>query len=122
MHDFVNELKKLVPFKDTTDIGDIVLIAAKQPQMLAYALVIDIERDTSRRDEWWHVHLSLLSVPIQDLTWTLRTQQMTGMEVFTMGGEERFVKAVDFATSGRTKAKEPSVEKGAKIKPLKRIK
>ena len=87
MQKLVEELKQLVTFKETTDIGDIVLIAAKEPQMLLYALVTDIERDTGRRDEWWHVHLSVLSIPVQQMTWTLRTQQLTGQEIFTMGSE-----------------------------------
>ncbi len=95
MQKLVAELKQLIAFKDTTDIGDIILIAAKKPQMLHYAVVTDIERDPSRKDEWWLLHFSVLSIPIQPMTWTLRTRQMTGMEIFTMGGEERFVKAVD---------------------------
>lgn len=95
MEKLVAELKQVVPFKDSTDIGDLVLIAAKEPQMLVYALVTDLSRDASRKDEWWHLSLTVLTVPPQELTWTLRTAQMTGMEVFTMGGEERFVKAVN---------------------------
>ena len=89
------ELKQLIVFKTTTDRGDIVLIAAKEPKMLFYAYVTNIERDDSRKDEWWHLHLTLLSVPLQKITWTLRTEQMTGREIFTMGGEERFLQAVD---------------------------
>jgi len=30
------------------------------------------------------------------MTWTLRTQQMTGLEIFSMDGEDRFMKAVYF--------------------------
>ena len=99
MEKFVTELRHMVAFKNSTDIGDIVLIAAKEPSMLVYALVTSIERDASRKDEWWHVGMSLLTMPPQQITWTLRTYQMTGMEVFTMGGEERFMKTVDFGTS-----------------------
>jgi hypothetical protein len=99
MEKLVNELKQLVKFKDTCDIGDLVLIAAKEPQMLVYAKVLDIEKDDSRRDEWWVVSLALLSIPPQNVKWTLRTPQLTGMEVFTMGGEERFIKAIDFSES-----------------------
>ncbi len=101
MQKIVEELKQLIPFKDTTDIGDTILIVAKEPQMLVYAHVDDIERDTSRKDEWWHVHLTMLAIPLQKMTWTLRTEQMTGKEIFTMGGEERFVKAVDFGRPER---------------------
>ncbi|MEN8199018.1 MAG: hypothetical protein ABFR63_02985 [Thermodesulfobacteriota bacterium] len=99
MEKFIAELKQLVPFKDSTDIGDLVLIAAEEPQMLLYALVTDISRDSSRKAEWWHIDLTFLTVPPQEVTWTLRTEQMTGMEIFTMGGEERFIKAVQIAPS-----------------------
>ncbi|WP_456388026.1 hypothetical protein [Desulfolithobacter sp.] len=96
MEKLIAELKQVVEFKDTTEPGDLVLLVARKPQMLVYALVTAIERDTSRRDEWWHVTMQVLTVPPQKMTWTLRTPQMTGQEIFTMGGEERFVKAVRF--------------------------
>lgn len=121
MQKFVDELHQHITFKDTTDIGDVVLIAAKEPQMLMYAYVTDITADTSRKDEWWNVHMSILSIPIQELTWTLRTPQMTGMEIFTMGGEERFVKAVDFSSVGKSESK-PEKKGSANIKPFKRVK
>jgi len=95
MKKIVDELKKIIPFKDTTTIGDIVLIAAKEPQMLLYAHIDDIQRDSSRKDEWWHLTLTMLAIPLQKATWTLRTSQMEGKELFSMGGEERFFKAVD---------------------------
>jgi len=96
MEKLLEELKKIIRFKDTTDTGDIVLIVANNPQMLSYALVTDIRRDTSKRKEWWHVTMQVLAVPPQKTTWTLRTPQMTGMEIFTMNGEKRFFKAVVF--------------------------
>jgi hypothetical protein len=94
MEQLVAELKSIIPFKETTTTGDIVLVVAKNPQMLVYAAVGDIVRDETRRDEWWHVTLHLLSIPIQTMVWTLRTAQFTGQEIFTMGGEGRFIKAV----------------------------
>lgn len=121
MQKIVEELKQLIPFKDTTDTGDIILIAAKTPDFLAYAHVDEIERDVSRRDEWWHLHLTMLAIPLQKMTWTLRTDQMTGKEIFTMGGEERFVKAVDL---GRQKiTDQPGTDKvKSKVSALKRVK
>lgn len=104
MQNMVKELQLLVPFKKTTHVGDIILIVAKEPHILQYAVVTNITRDESRKDEWWHVEFSFLSIPIQEATWTLRNEQMTGAEIFTMGGEDRFVAAVDF-------------EKGKKISP-----
>ena len=111
MENLIAELKKIVPFKESTDIGDLVLIVAKEPQMLVYALVTDIERDATRKDEWWHLSLTFLTVPPQETTWTLRTAQMTGLEVFTMGGEERFVKAVSLVPSIAKAPLDPSPEK-----------
>lgn len=96
MNKLIVELKKLVRFKDTVAAGDIVLIAAKKPQMLVYARINDIARDESKRDEWWKVTMYILSLPPQKVTWILRTEQMTGREIFTMEGEERFMQAVDF--------------------------
>ncbi len=96
MEQLVAELKKILPFKETTEVGDVVLIAAKEPQMLAYAMVSDIVRDDSRKDEWWQVTLQILGVPLQQVTWALRTPQFTGQETFTMGGEGRFIKAIRF--------------------------
>lgn len=124
MDKIVDELKQLVSFKDTTEAGDIVLIAAKEPQMLLYAHVSKIERDPSRKDEWWHVHMEMLSIPLQKITWTLRTEQMTGQEIFTMGGEERFVKAVKFSTDQQQTPHETTKNLSSKnkITPLKRVK
>ena len=94
MEKLIAELRKQVRFKDTTEVGDLVLLAAEEPQMLVYALVTGIERDRSRKDEWWHLHMQVLTVPPQPMAWTLRMEQFTGREIFTMGGEERFVQAV----------------------------
>ncbi len=98
MEKLLKELKKLVPFKETTDVGDIVLVVVEETEMAGYALVTGIEPDHARKDEWWEVHMQLLSVPPQPLVWTLRTEQFTGQETFTMGGKARFVQAVHFET------------------------
>jgi len=102
MEQLVAELKKILPFKETTVPGDIVFVAAKHPQMLLYALVGEIVRDETRKEEWWQVTLHLLSIPMQTVVWTLRTPQFTGREIFTMGGEGRFIQAVQIK-SGRSK-------------------
>ncbi len=127
MEKLIAELKQIVPFKDTTDIGDLVLVVAKEPQMLVYALVTSINRDTSRKAEWWHLGLTFLTVPPQEVTWTLRTPQMTGMEIFTMGGEERFVKAVQVVPTSQIPEDDPPVQKKKDVEKdktafLKRVK
>lgn len=93
MEKIVNDLKNIFKFKDSTREGDIVLIVAEQ---LLYGLVTEITRDDTRRDEWWHVTMQLLTIPPQKVTWTLREPQFTGQEIFTMGGEKRFIKSIDF--------------------------
>ncbi len=124
MKQIVEELKGLITFKNTTDQNDIVLIAAKEPQMLLFAHVGEIERDSSRKEEWWHVPLTVLSIPLQQMTWTLRTEQMTGKEIFTMGGNERFVQAVDLSENDLTATVEKMETKKKTIKQsgLKRVK
>ena len=92
MEKLIKELEQVIEFKETIDIGDVVLILIEESQNGVYAYVTSIEKDDSRKDEWWHVGLAFLSIPVQHTTWTLRTPQMTGQEVFTMGGKKRFVK------------------------------
>ncbi len=103
MEKLVEELKKLVEFKEDIDSHDVVLIAAENPQMLAFAVITDIVRDTSRKDSWWHVSMRMLSVPLQSVTWTLRTEQMCGREIFTMGGDKRFMAPVRILPPDRDK-------------------
>ncbi len=98
LENLVEELKAVIPFKMTTEVGDIVLVVSGQPQMLLYGLITSIERDPGKKDEWWHIGLSFLTVPLQNVVWTLRTAQMTGREIFTMGGEKRFFKAVNIGS------------------------
>ncbi|MCI5140999.1 MAG: hypothetical protein D3909_04585 [Candidatus Electrothrix sp. ATG1] len=102
MEKLLKELKKLILFKETTNVGDIVLVVVEETETAGYALVTGIERDQTRKDEWWEVHMQLLSVPPQPLVWTLRTEQFTGQETFTMGGKGRFVKAVQFEIDTET--------------------
>lgn len=94
MEELVNELTKLVQLKDTTEVGDIVLIAFKNRSQLVHAVVQDILRDTSKKDEWWHLTLHFLTVPSQRAVWTLRMPQFTGVETFEMGEEQLFMKAL----------------------------
>ncbi|MBU0675579.1 MAG: hypothetical protein KJ950_13135 [Proteobacteria bacterium] len=100
MENLVKELSKLMRFKETCEVGDLVLIVMAQPQpAFIYALVSSIERDFTRKDEWWHLTIQMLTVPPRETVWTLRLDQFTGQEIFTMGGEKRFVKAVDLTPS-----------------------
>jgi len=118
----INDLKNIFVFKETTQAGDIVLIVAER---IMYALVTGIERDHAKKDEWWQVSLQLLTIPPQRVAWTLRTPQFTGQEIFTMGGEERFIKAIDFGGGGEAAQKKiggqavPEKKKGLHLKVIK---
>jgi len=91
----VEELRAVIPFKNSTEKGDIVLVITQDPQVLLYGIVTTIERDTTKKEEWWNIGVNFFTVPLQKVVWTLRTDQMTGKEIFTMGGEKRFFQAVE---------------------------
>jgi hypothetical protein len=114
MEKMIKELQGLFTFKERTGEGDIVLIAAENPPLLIYALVTAITRDETKRDEWWHLTLQFLTIPPQKSVWTLREPQFTGQEVFTMGGKERFVKALDFSEPDHKPSRKSLPDKGKK--------
>lgn len=123
LEELVTELKKHVVFKETTVPGDLVLIAADNPRMLVYARVEAVEPDTGRRESWWHVTMQLLTVPPQLIVWTLREPQFTGREIFTMGGDQRFMQAVllDEVPAGVDPGTEEPGPNG-NIRPFRRVK
>ncbi len=45
LEQLVEELKDVIPFKPTTGVGDLVLIASEEPRLMIYGLVSSIERD-----------------------------------------------------------------------------
>jgi len=92
----VREIGHTFKMKETTTEGDVVLIVAENPLTMMYGLVTAIDRDQTRKEEWWHLRMQILAFPPQKAVWTLRAPQFTGREIFSMGGERRFVKALDF--------------------------
>lgn len=132
MESFVKELKKLFKFKDSTEPGDVLLVAVEEPRAVFYAVVIEISRDESKRDEWWHLTLSILNMPPQEVVWTLREPQFIGKEIFTVAGVGRFIQAVDFmaekqASPGKQITSTPAQKKkkhrnsGSKKGPVLRV-
>ena len=97
----VEEIKQQFPLKETTEAGDLVIMVREnddgQPAM-AYAKIMGFVRDTSKRDEWWHVNFVFLEMPPVPRTIILQTSHFTGQEIFTMGGRKVFIKAVDFGS------------------------
>ncbi len=98
MEKFLDGLKAAMPFKDTTESGDVVFFAHEaDPERVgtAYAYVQGFDLDASKRDEWWHVHFLFLETPPRPHTITLQRAHFTGQEIFTMGGKPVFIKAID---------------------------
>jgi hypothetical protein len=94
----VLEIPRYIPFKDTTEEGDVVFILNEVNPTQAtgnYAQVVSFTRDASKRDEWWFVGLVFLTIPVVHYTFALQTPHFTGKEIFTMGGKKVFIKAVD---------------------------
>ena len=122
MENLIEELKAVIPFKPETDVGDIVLVIGEEPQMILYGMVTSIDRDPSKKEEWWNIGITFLTVPLQKVVWTLRTEQMTGKEIFTMGGEKRFFQAIAIERTSQAKdgSNEPrNVEKKSSLKRIK---
>ena len=122
MEEIVEQLKKAVPFKDTTDVGDVVLMFKEpdnegDPLIVHYAAITDFVRDASKRDEWWYVHLVFLEIPPQPQVMILQAPHFTGQEIFTMGGKKVFIKAVDFKKFHPAGEKEQKQVERTKAKP-----
>ncbi len=97
----IKELGNKVKFKDSTDVGDIILMVneTEEPQTpfgVAYAVINGFEPDPAKKDEWWFVSLTFLAIPPEPRTLILQRPHFTG-EIFTMGGRKVFIKAVDLA-------------------------
>ncbi|MEE4165046.1 MAG: hypothetical protein V2I35_03535 [Desulfocapsaceae bacterium] len=122
METLIEELKAVIPLKSATDTGDIVLIVGQNPQMIIYGIITSIERDPSKKDEWWNIGITFLTVPLQKVVWTLRTEQMTGREIFTMGGEKRFFQAVELDRGSFTFPSTDKESRSSKRSKLKRVK
>ena len=122
MEKLVEELKAVIPLKSDTDIGDIVIVVGQDPQMILYGAVTSILRDTSKKEAWWNIGITFLTVPLQKVVWTLRTEQMTGKEIFTMGGEKRFFQAVALEAKPSPIPITENENRKAKKSTLKRIK
>jgi len=118
----VEELRTITPFKDSTEVGDIVLIASEEPRLILYGAVTSITRDSNKKEEWWQIGLTFFTVPLQKVVWTLRTAQMTGQEIFTMGGEKRFFKAITIDLPPVPETGEPLKQTVSRKGSLKRIK
>jgi len=100
LDEVLQNLKKSIKFKKDTNVNDIILIGMKSG--LFFGVVQEIEKNVKKG--WWDVSFKLLVMPPIDVTWTLRSPQMTG-EIFTMDNEEQFVIAMDTEKTKKPPAK-----------------
>lgn len=94
----MENLTKRFYFKEETQINDLVVIlkeAEKNVTLVDFAQVQEFTLDTTRRDEWWKVSLTLLNIPLIHLNIFLQTSHFTGKEIFTVGGKKFFIKAIN---------------------------
>jgi hypothetical protein len=122
MEKFVESLKASIAFKDTTEVGDVVLMVNEpaqdgEPFGAAYAVITDFVRDPSKRDEWWFVHLTFLAIPPKPHMLILQRPHFTGREIFTMGGKKVFIQALDIRKPSEpgeqpTPPREPAADSG----------
>jgi len=108
LKDVLEKLKEHMRFKPSTVEGDIVLVG--MPSGLFYGTVRSIDRNIKK--DWFNMSFTLLAVPPADVTWILRTPQMSG-EIFTINGEAHFVIAVDMA-GGEEKKEEDAAPRKAR--------
>ena len=81
-----------------------------------YIYIIEITRNISKNiGEWWNVRFY---IPPTSSTLILRTEQMTGQEIFTMGGRKMAMLPVDFSRvdeavndDGQEEVEQPSQKK-----------
>ncbi|MDR1080240.1 MAG: hypothetical protein LBQ79_04605 [Deltaproteobacteria bacterium] len=109
----VDEVKSQLRTKADTVKGDTILIVTEisDDQTVAdYALVTDFTLDDSKRDEWWHMSILLLTFPPANWCITLQTPHFTGQEIFTMKGRKVFIKALDTDASAGNDGEVPPEE------------
>lgn len=114
----LQDLKKHIQFKETTEPGDVILVG--MPSGLFYGLVQSIDKNIKK--DWYNLNFKLLVMPPADMTWILRIPQMTG-EIFTINEAEHFIIAVDMlrrdkvADGSRLEHEETPVKHLTLVKP-----
>ncbi|MDR3135423.1 MAG: hypothetical protein LBU69_04930 [Deltaproteobacteria bacterium] len=106
----VEELGKKLPFKPETNVGDNILIARENENALvevAFARVVSFAPEIRHRQEWWHVEMAILSIPLQRVTFIVNSEQLNGKEIFTVSGQKVFLKAINPAPPATEPNPEP---------------
>ncbi|MDR1677501.1 MAG: hypothetical protein LBS44_03820 [Deltaproteobacteria bacterium] len=94
----VEELRLKVPFKATTNLGDVILMVRENEAGLVeimFSRILGLSPEIKHRQEWWHVDMVFLTIPLNYATLIVNADQLTGKEIFTINGRKVFLKAVD---------------------------
>ena len=94
---FVKSITDKMILKNDLNIGDLALIFLENN--VAFVVITDIKKNPRPKVAWWDVTFKLLTIPLQEISWTLRHEQMTGQEHFTINGENRFFAPIDVGQS-----------------------
>jgi hypothetical protein len=89
-------------------VGDLVLVHYEN-QPVVYARIEAIEPDMKK--DWFQVSLTVLTIPLQTVTWILREEYIHG-ESFTMGGKAMKLERVESGAvpSGNSALTEPAAK------------
>jgi hypothetical protein len=83
--------------KVLNQVGDLVLVHYED-QPIVYARIEAIKPDVKK--DWFQVSLTVLTIPLQAVTWILREEYING-ENFTMGGKPMKLERVESAVLSR---------------------
>ena len=95
--------KKRVP----NQAGDLVVVYYED-QPVVYARIDAIEPDIKK--DWFQVSLTVLTIPLQTVTWILREEYVNG-EGFTMGGKAMKLERVERTALNRPPEERPAPTK-----------
>jgi len=105
IHLLVDRIRSRVAFKQTLNIGDLILTNCGE--MPIYALVSDIRHNVDREapGKWWDIDLILLFLPPIKRRVTLNTEQLAGREQWITNGSERVFVPLDLDSIGKRQPK-----------------
>jgi hypothetical protein len=94
----VEELALKIPFKDVNEVGEVVLVVKESRGhdcRINFGQVVKLSSEKVGPTEWWHVDLVFLTFPLSFGTFIVKTEDISGLSIFTCSGQKVFLKAVN---------------------------
>jgi len=117
MKQLIKQVKSIVTQAKSAEQGSTVLVFFGEDSSLMWGIIREFVRDETKKDDWFHVTIDMLSMPPRRVVWTLRVPQINGSEEFTMQGNPRYILPV--AMSASKKDKKPKKNKHSKLRLIK---